>query len=595
MPSYSLLAGLLCSPTRLLAFRTKTAKLPPGISLRPEALTLEMNRILPAARLRFAAMALLWVPFGCDGALFGLGAKPVGMQAEASFQPRFDVDQRACQVRDRAALAQTDSGGAPAFDANRVDVLGRALGEPMVFVREPRRTPDELLTPAQRAIANAFDRAPPGVRVGRLVRQYAHQPNILRALLLPDGYVYASDPHDALALVRSLQLTHAFKEPVIWLQRRDQVFRLERFKVRTATVYRYAEGPSEGQEAQLLFGDRVAASPSDLANPLHRDLRTLARDAGFDRTRVLHRTPSAIVANLRFGGRWVRAVLTAEGAKLHLTCLNEPRSTVEAVESWMRDNSHGIRARRAMEATIDAQVNEALPFDRPADAEDHFQDGVLRPLWYDAYRRGQAGFTFDGRSYSVFLSDGTPRPPQVCVDLILDTYERTSGTWFRPRGQAPQRFVGRLDFDGHGIKNRRAVIAFGDFAESSPSLFEFAKIPSDERIPFARRKEFFAYLLEHADDFGPGHVVAIQGRKRDGHIHQHAIFVETTDPVTGFPYGLFDQMKKPRRRTWEGIMAEAPARSLYYRARPTDVIWRSMDGEPGKALPSPFRRLPAKE
>jgi hypothetical protein len=488
-------------------------------------------------------------------------------------------------------MAQPDLGGAPDFDANRAEVLGRALGEPMVFVREPKRAPETLLTPATRAVAKAFDRAPSGVRVDRLIRQYQHEPHLLRAILLPEGYVYASDRHDALALVRSLQLARVFQDPVIWLQRRDQVFRLERARVRNVSLYRYVEGPNQGEEAQLLFGDRVASSPGDLANPLHRDLRTLARDVGFDRVRILHRVASALVVELRFGTRWVRGVLAAEGATLRLACLDEPRSTVEAVEAWIRDHGHRMRARRAMEAVIDTQVREALPFDRPADAEDHFQDGVLRPLWFDAYRRGQSGFGHDGRSYSVFMRDGAPWPPQVCVDLVLDTYERTSGTWFRPRGEPPQRVLGRLDFNAEGIKNRRAVLAFGDFAESSPALFEFARIDNGERVPFAKRKEFFAYLLEHADDFGPGHVVAIQGRKRDGHIHQHAIFVETTDPVTGFPYGLFDQMKKPRRRTWEGIMAEAPARSLLYRARPTDKVWRAMDPEPGEIKPSPLRRL----
>lgn len=536
-----------------------------------------------------ALLALVLGAPACEVATFG--AKPVPLVAETSFHPELDVDQRACHARWGAVLAQPDLGGAPAFDANRAEVLGRALGEPMVFVREPKRVPEALLSPAARAVAKAFDRAPPGVRVDRLIRQYQHEPHLLRAILLPEGYVYASDPHDALALVRSLQLARAFQDPVIWLQRRDQVFRLERARVRNVNLYRYAEGPHQGEEAQLLFGDRVASSPGDLANPLHRDLRTLARDVGFDRVRILHRGASALVVEVRFGSQWVRGVLAAEGATLRLACLDEPRSTVEAVEAWIRDHGHRMRARRAMEAVIDTQVKEALPFDRPVDAEDHFQDGVLRPLWFDAYRRGQSGFGHDGRSYSVFMRDGAPWPPQVCVDMVLDTYERTSGTWFRPRGEPPQRVVGRLDFNAEGIKNRRAVLAFGDFAESSPALFEFAKIENGARIPFAKRKEFFAYLLDHADDFGPGHVVAIQGRKRDGHIHQHAIFVETTDPVTGFPYGLFDQMKKPRRRTWEGIMAEAPARSLFYRARPTDKVWRAMDPEPGEIKPSPLRRL----
>ena len=527
----------------------------------------------------------------CDASNLGLGAKPVALQAEAAFRPSLDVDLHVCETRARAALAEPDLGGAPAFDKNRADVLGRALGEPMVFVREPRRAPDELLTPAQRAIAAAFDRGRPGVRVARLVRQYRHDPDILRAVLVPDGYVYASDPHDALALVRSLQVDDLFNEPVVWLQRRDRVVRLERGKLRKTTVYRYAEGPNEGEVAQLLFGDRVASSSGDLANPLHRDLRTLSRDVGFDRARIQHRTPSTIVAELRFGKQWVRGVIKAEGAKLQLACLTESRETVEAVEAWIRDNGYRIRARRAMEATIETMVDEGLRFDRPMDAKDHLQDGVLRPLWRDAYRRSQMGFSFEDRSYPVFTPDGKPWPPQVCVDLVLDTYERTSGTWFRARGEPPERVVGRLDFNELGITNRRGVLAFGDFAESHPELFTFSKLAGEQRVPFARRKEFFAYLVEHADEFGPGYVVAIQGRKRDGYIHQHAIFIETVDPITGFPYGLFDQMKKPRRRTWEGIMAEAPARSLYYRAIPTAKVLHAMDPDADQPTGSPFRRV----
>jgi hypothetical protein len=66
--------------------------------------------------------------------------------------------------------------------------------------------------------------------------------------------------------------------------------------------------------------------------------------------------------------------------------------------------------------------------------------------------------------------------------------------------------------------------------------------------------------------------VAIQGLKSDGKIHQHAILVEALDPLTGFPHGLADQMRLPRRRTWETIMAEAPLRSLLFRARPKAPI-----------------------
>jgi hypothetical protein len=75
-------------------------------------------------------------------------------------------------------------------------------------------------------------------------------------------------------------------------------------------------------------------------------------------------------------------------------------------------------------------------------------------------------------------------------------------------------------------------------------------------------------------------VLAIHGLKRDERVHQHAILLEELDPLTGFPAGLADQMKNPRRRTWEGIMAEAPKRSLLFRARPKDVIVSKMDDAP---------------
>src|SRR5262249_2311817 len=135
------------------------------------------------------------------------------------------------------------------------------------------------------------------------------------------------------------------------------------------------------------------------------------------------------------------------------------------------------------------------------------------------------------------------------------------------------------DFDDAGIRNRRGVMAFGAFAETKPDLFQTRKFTGGERIRFEERSRFFAFLTDHADDVRPGDVVAIHGMKPDNRIHQHAILVEWADPITGFPHGLADQMKRPRRRTWEGIMAEAPLRSLYYRVRPGDNVFAKLQPE----------------
>jgi hypothetical protein len=143
--------------------------------------------------------------------------------------------------------------------------------------------------------------------------------------------------------------------------------------------------------------------------------------------------------------------------------------------------------------------------------------------------------------------------------------------------------MGRLDFNETGIVNRRAVLAFVDFAEKQPEIFETRRFQDEERIPFQHRSRFFTFLVDHADEVRAGDVVAIHGLKRDNRVHQHAILVERTDPLTGFPYGLADQMKRPRRRTWEGIMAEAPARSLLYRVRPLPSVFAKLDPGPANA------------
>src|SRR4051794_36065580 len=53
-----------------------------------------------------------------------------------------DTELTACQARFTAVEALPAEPGAPAFDAARAEFLGRAKGEPMVFVREPRAVPD---------------------------------------------------------------------------------------------------------------------------------------------------------------------------------------------------------------------------------------------------------------------------------------------------------------------------------------------------------------------------------------------------------------------------------------------------------------------
>jgi hypothetical protein len=448
----------------------------------------------------------------------------------------------------------------------------------MVFVREPQATPDASLPPAWLASRRAFERAAPGLRrMASLKARHRYDPAALRTLVLREGYAYAPDPLDALGIVTEISLPDLFAEPEIWIQRGADTRRLQRLTKPREVSYRYVDGPLSGRAADLLFGDRVALREADLAAPLHRDLRSLADIEGFDRTRLVRRTDEALLAELRFGDRWVPAVLEARSAALTLGCLAADREAREAVEAARAAGGARRRGLMALHDVVDEELGEALRFDRPEGEKTAEHDGELRPVWLTAYLQGRSGFTHQDTTYPVFDAAGRAWPPQVCVDFVLDSFERASGTWFTPRGGPLHRVRGRLDFNDAGIANRRGVIAFGAFAEGRPELFEVRRFAGAERIQFKERSRFFGFLEEHADEVRAGDVVAIHGMKADNRIHQHAILVEWADPVTGFPSGLADQMKRPRRRTWEGIMAEAPLRSLLYRARPRDGVFRRLD------------------
>ena len=420
-----------------------------------------------------------------------------------------------------------------------------------------------------------FVREPRGTTRARLraeLARWRHDRPALRALALREGYLYAETPDDALALATELHLADLFDDDALFLQRGADVVRGMRKREHGHVVYRVADGPREGELLELLFGDRVATELAALAAPLHRDLRGLAEQEGFDRAAVSHATDDALVLDVRVGALAATALATSDGARLDLACLDAAPEVLASIDAERGRSAPRREGLRRLSAAVGAAIDEALRFDRPEGEKTAERDGQLRPVWLSAYLHGQGAFVHESTTYAVFDPRGRPWPPEVCVDLVLDSFERAAGTWFRPRGEAPGRVAGALDFDDLGIANRRGVLAFEKFAADHPALFSALRLPDAERVPFGDRSRFFASLVARGDDFRPGDVVAIQGRKRDGLVHQHAILIERTDPVTGFPYGLADQMKRPRRRTWEGVMAEAPLRSVLYRVRPTDRI-----------------------
>jgi len=524
-------------------------------------------------------MASVW---GCmapqSGDPEGEGARPAASTPALVASARFAAESGAseasekgvgCRLQIERIIQLPALPGAPGFEKNRAEILARAKAEPVVFLRTPRLT--ETTSVAVEHYRRRLLRGrSPAYTLHHIYGELRKVPEIARAVLLREGYLYTESPGLASALEDFVKLHHLFREPELVIQRGVNRLRVRRGK----RHYEYVDGPEPGARASLLLLDRVWVAGHDPGQALHVAVADLPHRVGADRMRIRRLTADGIVADLRYGKVWVPSVLDARADTLELRCESIADGT-EAEVAMGRDLiQRRERVLDPIRSVIHQQIDEGLPFDEPR-TEEGQQDGNLRPEWQRAYTRGAFVYEFNDDSYMVFDREGRPRPPQVCIDFITDTLERASGSWWSAKEEADvdrvvgrERRVGRLDFERLGIGNRRSVGNFVDFAWDNPQWFDAYDLVPEERIPFQSRERFFEHLYAHRDRFVPGDIVTIYGPRDDGEDHYHSFFVYQADPVSGMPTLLASNAGHPRIRTWEKELRSSPRRSIRSRVRP---------------------------
>jgi hypothetical protein len=475
------------------------------------------------------------------------------------------VARQSCDPEIARELASPALPGASDFEARRAETFARAKADPVLFVREPRF---QAASPeGDRLRQSVLGAAEPVKALYEVYPALAKRRDVAREVLLTDGYLYAPSPWFAAALANLVKPEDLFQDETIWILRGNGALRLERRRSRAGPYYVYADGAEAGQRVKLLLLDRIAHNRSELFPALHRDVLGVAKELGFSEMRVRHLSDDHIVADLRYGDVWVPSLLASDGPGLALTCESIPSGRAPVVAEQRKDARRRGLVLERLRAVMHDQVAEALPFDEPK-TEFGQEDGKLRQHWNWAYRYGRTQFEFNEDRYRVFDAEGRPRVPQVCIDFITDTFERAGGSWYRPRGAARERVPGTLDFADLGIDNERSVERFVEFAKAHPDWFDVFELPEDERVPYARRSDFFAHLFEHRDRYQPGDVVTIYGLRDDDKMHYHSFFIYESDPVTGSPSLVAANAGHPRIRPWEAEMVTAPLRSIRARIRP---------------------------
>lgn len=498
-----------------------------------------------------------------DPALAAGVREPALGTASATATSAESAEGQACARRIAALNAEPELPGSVVNRGfTRAFLLGRGRGEPVLFLRTPQFDEQRGSSQARALRAELRDAEKPAYAFESALLRVRKSPELAREVFLTEGYLYTESAELAALYVSYLALGLLFREPELRLARGAELWTLRR----RDGDYEYADGPKQGERARILLFDRVYVAGKEPIS-LHADVRAAAIQSLSDELRVDRLTARGALASLRFGASWLPAVLSQSGSSFGLECQRDLPALRESLAAARDAAKRRQRVSDVLARVVKSEVDEGLPFDEPK-TEDGQQDGQLRPAWRRAYLDGRDRYTFNDDTYWVFDQRGRPHTPQVCIDFVTDTLERASGAYFRRRAEKREYVRGLLDFDAFGLDNRRSVETFVSFTRAHPEWFEFTETELSARVPFRERERFFRDVYEHRDEYRPYDIVTIFGLRSDGKLHYHSFFVADRDPVTGMPIAVVANAGRPRVRSWENEMQNAPQRAILAHIRP---------------------------
>lgn len=530
-----------------------------------------------STQLSIAFLALVWVcacqqrpkkiPPRIDIATFTPApAAIVPTPKESSCETPLPVPD-SCEARIVSVIEQPLLPGAPVLESRRLEILTESKAEPLWFVATPEYGSEEVSPQVARYRKQLRETKFPVDVLNRLLPVFAQAPKVGREVILRDGYLFADDPNLARALVTGITAEHLFAHDHIWIRRGELLMHAERRR----GLYYYSDGPNAGDRVTLLLFDELGHGQVPQRS-LARDFRPLQAKLHFDEARVRHATRDNLVVDFVYGELIVRSLLQSNGAHLELDCELIPDGARDYLAQFRKEKAERFTLVQHLRGTMLEEVAEKLPFDEPRREWGLQLDGKLRQNWRHAYSLGRSSFAFNGDRYFVFDAQGRPLVPQVCVDFLTDTLERTSGTWWRPKGAVPGRNFGRLDFDsltGQLRDELRRVPVFVDHARRHGEQFQVLDIPPSERVPLGDKARFLEYLENHRREYQPGDIVVIRGptpwdRRQQ---HYHSFFIYENDPITGVPIAVLGNAGRPTVRYWRVETQRTPKRTIWHRLR----------------------------
>jgi hypothetical protein len=171
----------------------------------------------------------------------------------------------------------------------------------------------------------------------------------------------------------------------------------------------------------------------------------------------------------------------------------------------------------------------------------------------------------------------------VCADFIVDTIDRTAGTWYVASLKNPKRTIGRFDMRSEmtALKlNPRRILDLMTYFNANPSKFNVILDNKDGEGPqVGNTLELQKWMNTKNVQYGD--MLYIKGRAPWDHgkeVHYHSMFVSGVDKNNNVT-SVFGNPGYPVERTLRAEMARAPKRHVIGIVRLTDDFLKLLNGE----------------
>lgn len=436
----------------------------------------------------------------------------------------------------------------------RLNVLMNAKATPVLFTREPIYEPSgDSKVLKLRELINSGKTAWP--TFNSLIPSFINNPKFGRDVLLKEGYIYTDDSNAAYAISQLIKAHHIFNDKYITIQRGNVKMRAEKVK----NTYFFKDGPFAKEEVSLMMYDRIYTKEPN--EQLHIDFRYLKNKYQFDTIDIVKYSDSHILSNLYYDNLKIKSIINLNNMEIECQESNSDID-INLLYNKIVERKNRFIGIQNLKQAISNSVIERLPFDEPIHEYGLQLDGKLRPRWEYSYLLGKTSFNYNGDKYYIYDNLGRPKVPQVCIDFIIDTFDRASGTWYNTK-EKPQKNIGSFNSSEHSSFLRN-VTEFNNFVNKNKQWFEVNNIKS---IKHFNEEDFYSYMYDK--NYKDGDIILIKGKtpwdKKE--VHFHSFFIFETDPISGIPTIIAGNAGPASFRPWEIERRRTPDRFIFMSVR----------------------------